>query len=696
MNFRQLIIRNLRGNFRTYAAYFVSSAFAAMVFYIFSLLLFHPQLEENLSNSGTLSELAKVGLSVALVVIALLSLLFLWYTFVVFLKRRKRDLAIYLILGIEEKDLRKILFVENALLGTCATVTGIGLGILLTKLLLLIAQNVMYLTEGLKFMVPMEGLGLTFGIYVFIFLLISFFSTRALQGEQIISLIKENEKPRPEPKSHWALAFSGIVLLLIGYGSVFYFSYQTYSMLPLMLGVLLTVAGTILSFHQFSVFLLKRLKKRPTFLRGTRMLTISEWIFRMRDNAAMYSLIAISTSVAFVGISVMLAIGSSSFSSIQGISVAYVFPWSGPEDLDHSERKMNEIKTAIEEKGYAPVSDSVSLLWAYANLDESAVMNDSFYTTNGFSIMRESDYQKMMKQIGEEADSVADNQIMTLSANYSRRKQLLEVPENERTSIYPLELGSETGIKKDITIVHSPSMLSLDFFGLSVVTDKTFEEWQALLQNSNDDMESGFIWLDYPEWAETPELVSDFNGNLDKENALIDQQYEELSREFEAKGDYTDEEWSEAAKDIPMRTSYTSKYQVFQENRQGNGIILMITVLLGSVFFIFSASIIYFRLFADLDKDGAYHRSLHILGVSPKERHNVLRRQLQVMYFLPTVVAMIHFAVAMTALRILVELPVWQYYGVIASLFLIFQIVFYLICQYRYFQQIDRIADPTE
>ena len=178
------------------------------------------------------------------------------------------------------------------------------------------------------------------------------------------------------------------------------------------------------------------------------MLTISEWIFRMRDNAAMYSLIAISTSVAFVGISVMLAIGSSSFSSIQGISVAYVFPWSGPEDLDHSEGKMNEIKTAIEEKGYSPVTDSVSLLWAYANLDESAVMNDSFYTTNGFSIMRESDYQKMMKQIGEEADSVADNQIMTLSANYSRRKQLLEVPENERTSIYPLELGSETGIKK--------------------------------------------------------------------------------------------------------------------------------------------------------------------------------------------------------------------------------------------------------
>ncbi len=43
------------------------------------------------------------------------------------LKRRKRDLAIYLILGIEEKICEDFVC-RNALLGTCATVTGIGLG----------------------------------------------------------------------------------------------------------------------------------------------------------------------------------------------------------------------------------------------------------------------------------------------------------------------------------------------------------------------------------------------------------------------------------------------------------------------------------------------------------------------------------------------------------------------------------------
>lgn len=694
MNFRQLIIRNLRGNFRTYAAYFVSSTFAAMVFYIFSLLLFHPQLKENLSASDTISSLAKMGLAVALVVIAFLSLMFLWYTFVVFLKRRKRDLAIYLILGIEEKDLRRILFIENALLGSLATFLGVGLGILGTKLLLLVAQNVMHLNRGLSFMVPLTSLGLTIGVYLLMFLLISFFSTRALQGEKIISLIKENEKPRPEPVSRRIYAFLGVLLLFVGYGCVFYFSFKADGFLILLLGVLLTVAGTILSFYQFSVYLLKQLKRSPSFLQGTRLLTISEWIFRMRDNAAMYSLIAISTSVAFVGIAVMMAIGNTSFSSIQGISVAYVF--SEYEKDEIGKTKAFEVKEKLEAQGYHPVMEQVDLIETYTNLENPAIATDPYYMNNAFSLMRESDYRKLMSQIGEKAEHVMDDQVLELSSNYSRRKELLSVDQSQRQHVYPLEIGGDSDFQQDMTIVHSPSMLSLNYFGLGVVTDQTFEKWQKEIGDSEDS--GGFVWLDYPEWVDDPTLIDGINQQIDQENKETDEKVSAIYDELGADkvNEMSDEEWSKALEGIPSHIGYQSKYKVFQETRQGNGLILMITVLLGSVFFIFSASIIYFRLFADLDKDGAYHRSLHVLGVSPKERHKILRYQLQVMYFLPTIVAMIHFAVAMTALRLLVELPVWQFYGEIVGIYLLFQVIFYICCQLRYNQQIDRYADPTE
>ncbi|OTN76121.1 hypothetical protein A5886_001198 [Enterococcus sp. 8G7_MSG3316] len=696
MNFRQLIIRNLLGNFRTYAAYFISSSFAAMIFYIFSLLLFHPQLNEDLSSSSaTILALSKMGLTTALVVIALLSVLFLWYTFVVFLKRRKRDLAIYLILGIEEKDLRRILFVENALLGTMATICGILLGILGTKLLLLIAQNVMHLTHGLSFMIPPLGVLLTFAVYVVLFLLISFIATRTLHGEQIVSLIKENEKPRPEPKSHWGLTLLGILLLLAGYGMVFYFSVQSTALASLLIGVVLTVAGTMLSFHQFSVFLLKRLKKRANFLQGTHLLTISEWLFRMRDNAAMYSLITLSTSVAFVGIAVMMAIGNTSFSSVQGISVAYFFSHTD-QGASYIKGKADEVKAMIEAKGYQTTTGDVDFLSIYISPETPALADDPYYINNGFSVMKESDYQTLMAQINEEPEPINDQQILELSPNYSRRRELLSVPQSEREVTVPVEIGMEGTVKEEKTLVHSSSMLSLNYYGLAVVTDQTFTDWQSAMSPSGDTETYGFTWIDYPEWADDPELVSQINGRLDQ--AIADQE-EEMNALSDALGekvnDMTDEDWAEATLDIPPYFMYDSKFQVFQENRQGNGIILMITVLLGAVFFIFSASIVYFRLFADLDKDGAYHRSLHVLGVTPKERHQVIRRQIQVMYFLPTLIALIHFAVAMAALRVLVELPVWQFYSMIGGIYLIFQVCFYLICLWRYQKDIDQYADPA-
>lgn len=696
MNFRQLIIRNLKGNFRTYAAYFISSTFAALVFYIFSLLLFHPQMRQEISNSGTISDLSKMGMATALVVIALLSLLFLWYTFVVFLKRRKRDLAIYLILGIREKDLRRILFIENALLGTLATICGILLGIISTKLLLLIAQNVMHLTHGLTFLVPAISVCLTFIVYVLIFLSISFIATRTLQGEKIVSLIKEDEKPRPEPKSHWSLALMGLGLLIAGYGCVFYFSLISTSMLSLMAGVLLTVAGTMVSFHQFSVFFLKRLKKRAKFLQGINMLTISEWLFRMRDNAVMYSLITLSTSVAFVGIAVMLAIGSTSFSSIQGISVAYFFSHSTSDEA-FIQNKADTVGAMIQAQGYQTKTGNVDLLSVFIQPDTPAIAEDAFYSSNGFSVMRESDYQALMTQIDEEAAPIENDQILELSPNYSRRKELLATPQSEREMKYPVEIGMETMIKEEMTVVHSPSMLSLNYYGLAVVTDQTYQNWQTALAKVSATDTYGFIWLDYPEWADNPDLVSRINAQLDEENAAQEAQMNALSASLGDKvNDMKDKEWAEATADIPPYIMYESKFRTFQENRQGNGIILMITVLLGAVFFIFSASIVYFRLFADLDKDRAYHRSLHVLGVTSKERHGVIRRQLQVMYFLPTIVALLHFAVAMAALRVLVELPVWQFYGRIGGIYLVFQICFYFVCLWRYQKDIDQYADPTE
>ena len=98
----------------------------------------------------------------------------------------------------------------------------------------------------------------------------------------------------------------------------------------------------------------------------------------------------------------------------------------------------------------------------------------------------------------------------------------------------------------------------------------------------------GFVWLDYPEWADDPTLIDGINQQIDQENKETDEKVSAIYDELGADkvNEMSDEEWSKALEGIPSHIGYQSKYKVFQETRQGNGLILMITVLLGSVFFI--------------------------------------------------------------------------------------------------------------
>ena len=146
------------------------------------------------------------------------------------------------------------------LLGSLATFLGVALRNFGNKAIIACGQkcNASQSRHCLLWF-PLTSLGLTIGVYLLMFLLISFFSTRRYKGEKIISLIKENEKPRPEPVSRRIYAFLGVLLLFVGYGCVFFiFLSKLNGFLILLLGVLLTVAGTILSFYQFRVYLLKQ------------------------------------------------------------------------------------------------------------------------------------------------------------------------------------------------------------------------------------------------------------------------------------------------------------------------------------------------------------------------------------------------------------------------------------------------------
>ncbi|MFS0725332.1 FtsX-like permease family protein [Paenibacillus sp. 1P07SE] len=201
MRFRQFAFNNVLRRKRTYAAHFMSSSFSVMIFFIYALLQYHPSLQGQLAaSSPTASALGTMGLRISQYFIFVFSFLFLLYSAGAFLQVRKREFGILMMLGMSERQRTRLVFIENIIIGLLSILTGIGAGVLFTKLYLLIVGRLLLLEEGLAFYIPLPAIWTTVAAFVAMFLILAVFASRIGRRHQPLELIRSEEKPREEPK----------------------------------------------------------------------------------------------------------------------------------------------------------------------------------------------------------------------------------------------------------------------------------------------------------------------------------------------------------------------------------------------------------------------------------------------------------------------------------------------------------------
>lgn len=658
MAFHTLIWRNVTKNTHTYGGYFLSSLYSVLVFFIFSLLFFHPQLQNNLpSSSDTLSYLAKIGMIAGQVVIVILSFVFLWYSFWNFIKSRKRDLGIYLMVGMSPKDLRKMLMGENLLIGTGAILLGLSLGTLFSKALLLVAENVLHVSSGLNFYFPWKGMLLTASIFIFMFLFISFVMTRRIETVNLTELAKGEEKTLPLVKGNPLLSLLGVIFLGAGYGSLYLFVHERSFLSLLLLCVLFTILGTFLLFRQISIIVLLMLKKKQKNKMGYRLLFISELIFQMRENAVMYALLALTASVAFVGIGLTSALGSSDLQENIGPSASYVLTSTGTNP-DFIKKLGAELEEKITAKGYEAAViplNMVSLSSGISQITPSEEKNPLVFPDYP-SLMKVSDYNTFATFNQEPTLSLKEDEVKL----FAQTNTQLKIIQANKFDLSATGKIAEKNLSLNISYV--PKMFNVDAYGLGVISDTLFEK-------INFPKENRTLLVDFKEWAKDEKFSQELDTYLKEKQAKI---------------------WERDSDEVQKNEFYfSSRYGKWQSDRQANGLIMMIGILLGGVFFIFAMSILSFRLFGKLTASQKYHQALDRLGVSPKDRHKIVFKEMLLMYFLPLLVAALHFFVAFWGLQTLSNQSFWKIYFIILAAYIIFQFIFFLVSYFRYTKALD-------
>ena len=295
--YSKFALNNLVKNKKFIIPYVLSAIFTIMSFYILSSLAFG----DNLDKLPNGIDATKQVLSFGIIVIALFSVIFLFYTYSFLVKRRVKEFGLYSVLGMTKKQIAKILVLETIFIAVTTIVLGIGLGIIFDKLMLLVLLKLF--SAGVSFGFSITPIAIVFSVLLFggIYFLLLLYTVIKIARLRIVALLKDENKGEKEPKSRWILAIIG--LALIGYG---YYTAQTVqnpvkALLVFFYAVVAVIIGTYLVFMAVSITVLKIMKNNKNFYyKPKNFISVSGLLYRMKRNAVGLANICILSTMVLV------------------------------------------------------------------------------------------------------------------------------------------------------------------------------------------------------------------------------------------------------------------------------------------------------------------------------------------------------------------------------------------------------------
>lgn len=302
--FTKLAVTNMKNSKQFYLPYILAGILTVGMFYIMCAMANNQGLA--LMPGG---DSLKLILRLGTIVIGIFSVIFLFYTNSFIIKRRKKELGIYNILGMEKRHIAKILKKETIFTALISVGGGLISGIIFNKLVSMALCRLMGYETQVKFSVSVIGMGVSLLLFAGIYLLTYFYDLLQIKLANPIELLQGGNVGEKEPKTKAIMAILGFACLGVGY----YIAVTTKSPLEALtlffLAVILVIIGTYLIFTSGSIAVLKLLRKNKKYYYKTNHFTsVSGMIYRMKQNAVGLSNICILSTMVLVMVSTTVSL----------------------------------------------------------------------------------------------------------------------------------------------------------------------------------------------------------------------------------------------------------------------------------------------------------------------------------------------------------------------------------------------------
>ncbi|MDA2190806.1 ABC transporter permease [Bacillus cereus] len=608
MTLSSIALRNIQRNFKDYFVYFASMIFSIVIYFTFKALQYNSQMEKAAEASKKISGAFQVSSVMLIIFVAV----FIIYSNGFFTRKRKKEVGLYSLLGIRKRQIGKMLFYENMLMGLMSLVIGIAIGSVLSKLFLELLVNMMGLNLNVHFEVPMAAIIDTAIIFFVIILYTSLQGYRLIYRFKLIELFRAEREGEAMPKGSVIMALISVFLIGSGYFLALMFmkavKYADFMAVALYI-LLATVLGTYLLFMFFTVFVLKRARNnKSAFYNGMNMVTTSQLLYRIKGNAKSLATIAILSAVTLTAVGTSVTMYYNTFTQSK---VATPYSYSYEKKDAALDKKVNEILAG--EKNNHPVTyesevEMIPVKGTFKGERADQVLNTHYNVTNQYQLISQSSFNKHVKHLDVEPVNLSANEAFVYDSLYIEKLDFGPLYTGN-TAVFPV--GNES---KELKIkgVNNRSLTNLNELFV-IVPDKTYEQ------------------------------VKQVNETRTVKN--IDVKGERNSKELTAKlASIMPAGESEVLK--PFNDFYTG----FQMGLETTGLMMFIGLFLGLVFLLATGSIIYFKQLTEASADRDRYIVLHKVGVTKQEMKKAIAKQVSFIFAIPLVIGILHSLFALKGL----------------------------------------------
>ena len=608
--YSKIAFKNVKKSFKDYTIYFFTLMLAVCIFYTFNSIESQKAMSELTSSGESYVEILSKVISYVSVFIAFILGSLILYANNFLVKKRNKELGIYITLGMSKNKISKILILETIIVGILSLISGLILGLIFSQGLSILVVKLFGLKMSTySFVISGKAMIKTVLYFGIMFLLVMIFNSFVISKYKIIDLLtvgRKTEEVKFKSNIVYLITFILCVISLVtAYKLILEVGLLGIKDKKFLISILLGVVGTFLFFFSLSGFILYIVKKnKKIYFKGLNIFIVKQINSKVNTNFISMSVICL---MLFMTIG-MLSTGFSFKNAIEsGIKDSTTYDASANLYIDEGE-KANDIQKSLEYIGVKfNKEDKVVYYDLYTdNKTISEALNLNANMRSLMNYMKLSDYNKIRALDNQNAIELNKDEVL-ITSNYANT---LEAIQNYVKNNDSIKIENKSYKIKDKKVIEEN--LKTDFMKDNMITvivnDDVCDNMTLISSNVN----VNFVG----EGKEKRE--SDFTNKI-YSYKTTDTDYDKIGFVLGA-----------------------SRTEIYESNKGMTTIVLFIGIYIGIVFLISSMAVLALQQLSEASDSIDRYKSLKRLGASEKDINKTIFIQTLVYFSLPVILAFIH------------------------------------------------------